>query len=87
MSEWRGQSNVHKAGLTVKHFRQHGNWKSGQDHQRSSSAYFQKECFWYPMHSILDIIGGQNQAKVTKSNQIQMFKKCVFELLCIEKAF
>ena len=61
----------------------------GTGQQRSSSANFQKNYFWAPMHrkSILGISGGQNQVKVTKGHQVQIFKKFIFELLCTEKAF
>ena len=54
-----------------------------------SSANFQKVYFWAPIHirGILGIMEGQNQAKVTKVHQVQIFKKCIFELLCPEKAF
>ena len=69
------------------YLRHHGRSKSGQSHQRSSRAIFQKVYFWAPRHrrSILGIIGGQNQVKVTKGQQVQIFKKFIFELLCIEK--
>ena len=44
---------------------------------------FQKLYFWALMHrkSILDIMRGQNQVKVPKGHQVQIFK-CIFELLC-----
>ena len=37
--------------------------------------------------SILGIMGGQNQVKITKGHQVQIFKKFNFELLCTENAF
>ena len=45
-----------------KHFKHHRKSKSGQGHQRSSSANFWKVYFWAPMprERILDIIEGQN---------------------------
>ena len=36
--------------------------------------------------SILGIMGGQNQAKVTKGHQVQIFKKCILEPICVEKS-
>ena len=41
------------------------------------------------MHSehILDAREGQNEVNVIKGHQVQIFKKSVFELLCIEKHF
>ena len=55
-----------------KHFGHHGNSKSGQGHQRSSSANFENVYFWAPMHrkSNLVIMGGQNQVEVTKGHQV-----------------
>ena len=60
----------------------------GQGHQRPSSANFEVY-FWALMHKerILGIMGGQNQAKVTKGYQVQIFKKSILELLCIGKEF
>ena len=42
-----------------------------------------------PVHrkSILDIIRGQNQVRVTKVHEVQIFKMCNFELLGTEKVF
>ena len=71
------------------HFAHPGSSTSRLVHQRSSSAIFQKDYFWAPMHrkTILGNMGGQNQVKDTKSHQVQFFKKSNFEVLCIEKPF
>ena len=59
-----------------------GGQKSGQGHQSSSSVTFQKVYFWVPMHmkNILNIVECQNQVKVTKGHEMQIFKKCIFEI-------
>ena len=41
----------------------------------------------YAQKMILAIMRSQNQVKVTKGHQVQIFKKCIVELLCTEKAF
>ena len=63
--------------------------KSGHGHLRSSSAYFDKENFWGPIHrkSILNIMGSRNQVYVTKGDQVQIFKICIFQLPCAGKLF
>ena len=49
-------------------------------HQGPSSAIFLKVYFLAPMHinGLFHIVGGQNQAGVTKCHQVQMFKMCIF---------
>ena len=49
---------------------------------------FSKSLFlsFYAQKKHLGITGGQNQVKVTKGHQVQIFKKIIFGLLCIEKA-
>ena len=36
---------------------------------------------------ILNVMGGQNQVNVTKGDQVQFFKKGMFDLLCRHKTF
>ena len=71
------------------HFRHQERSKSGQGHQRSSSAILQKVYFWLPTHrkSILHIRKGQNEVKVIHGHQAHFFKMCIFDLPCTEKAF
>ena len=35
--------------------------------------------------SILKVMGSQNQVNVMKGHPVQIFKKCIFELLCSGK--
>ena len=60
-----------------------------QNKKRSSGENYLKVYFWVPMHkkSILGIMWGQNQVKVTKGHQVKIIKKSIFELLCTEKRF
>ena len=46
-------------------------------------AYLLKNRLWAPMHKkcMSGIMGGQNQEKATKGHQVQICKKCTFELL------
>ena len=57
-----------------KHFFHHGSSKSGQGHQRPSSANFQKVYFWDPMYrkSIWDI-ETQFWVKFTNGHQVQRY--------------
>ena len=60
----------------------------GQKQVKVIKGQFLKSLFlsYYAQKSISDIARGQNQDMVTKGHQVQIFKKYIFELLCIEIA-
>ena len=73
-----------------KHFRHHKRSKCQLlDSPKAIKCKFSISVFLssYAQKMDLDFIGSKNQVKVTKGRQVQVFKKCIFELESIEKTF